>query len=285
MEHLADRGHTEIACAVRDEPARNLALRTIAFEGGTALLVGGDRLTSPLAPTPYSALICDLAPWNQDALDSFSMFRSQKPGLPVLLYMPSSAAATSLVPECAKMPDIRIQFQSTARDALPFLRKNVRWLLRSSPVSHLMNLITFMLDQTPEPIGQYMGYLLHESAAGRTTTVRSGAAALGLTRRTLERYLADAELPPPKELLDWLRLLYISYTAECSALSITVAARNMGLNSNRFYRLKRRLLDRVQIAGVDPIPTFRQVTLGLADRCGVPRARAKIALNRQARPQ
>ncbi len=285
MQRLADRGHTAIACAVKDELARNLALQTIAFEGGTALLVGGDRLTSPLTPARYSALICDLAPWNQGALDSFSMFRRQQPGLPVLLYVPSSAAATSLVPECAKMPDIRIQFQSTARDALPFLRKNVRWLLRSNPVSYLINLITFMLDQTPEPIVRYMGDVLHESAGGRTTTVRSGAAALGLTRRTLERYLEDAGLPPPKELLDWLRLLYISYTAECSGLSIAVVARGMGLNSNRLYRLKRRLLDRVRIAGLDPIPTFRQVTLGLADRCGVPRARAKIALNRQARPQ
>ena len=68
--------------------------------------------------------------------------------------------------------------------------------------------------------------------------------ALGLSRRTLERRVRGDNLPPPKELIDWVLLLHVSFIAERARTSICKVARFAGVNPNGLYRTKRRLADR-----------------------------------------
>ncbi len=101
---------------------------------------------------------------------------------------------------------------------------------------------------------------------------------MGVSVRTLERTLDAEQMLRPKELLNWLTLLYAMLTADLNRASIGAVARSRGWYPSDLYRLQHRLLDRmVQRLGAEELGSSQRFDLALLAflrRCGVPKAKA-----------
>ena len=102
---------------------------------------------------------------------------------------------------------------------------------------------------------------------------------MGVSPRTLERALRHGETLPPKELLDWIVLLFVYVAAADGNRSTGEIGRTIGLDSQRLYRLRHRLLPprtRDYLgAGAGQVDL---VLLAFAERCGVSKQRALALL-------
>jgi len=77
------------------------------------------------------------------------------------------------------------------------------------------------------------------------------ARALGLSQRTLQRRFRADGLPGPKALLDWLTLAHLRHVSHAQQRSGARVAADLGLAPNDLYRLRKRVLRRADVIGVE----------------------------------
>ncbi len=115
-------------------------------------------------------------------------------------------------------------------------------------------------------------------------TASAIASDMEVSVRTLERDLHAECLPNPKELLNWLTLLYATLAADLAGLSLSAIARSRGWHPSDVYRLRHRLMDRSGASDLpdDQMPDcdFDCSLLAFLQRCGVPRQRMNEVLAR-----
>jgi hypothetical protein len=261
----AKNPNTVVACAVTNEWANRCSEQAVDVAGGRLVRIPAAEIAATRSHG-YSALIYDLAPWDDRALVGISRLRRFRPEMPILFYVPPVSRAVALVPRCGGIPNVRMRMQE--RNATSEFRLDVRWLVQAVPSWEIMARLTEVLPDMPPAVRQLAHYVLRVLTVERKPTVETAAKALGLSKRTLERRARGDKALPPKELIDWLTLLHVSFIAVRSSLSISKVARCAGINPNDLYRTKKRLAVRSgqRIVG-EAEDWFSEVVAAFAARC------------------
>ena len=233
----------KIACSVTNEAAVKNVQRSLELEGGAIMLVQPSGIATN-GGHDYAALIYDLSPWDDRASVSINRLRRTRPEIPILFYLPPVSQAVALVPRCGRLANVRILIQEPNGDGVANLRRDIRWLIGSLPADEILSRVNGALPEMPPILRRLAQYVLRSRGIERRPTVGAAARALGVSKRTLERRVRDDNLPPPKELIDWVTLLHVSFIAARGSTSISKVARFVGISPNGLYRTKKRLADR-----------------------------------------
>jgi hypothetical protein len=272
MTHPSNRGKA-VVCALATAEARRLTARLLQDEGAYPIVVSAGEFGPRDARRRCVAVVCDLSPWDEDALNRLDAFREDRPDLPVLVYIPKGLATLALQTEL-RIPNLMVRIQAHGSEEERGLRKDLRRLLASIPADQLMLVISRMLPNAAPSIVAFIRGVLERLGPTQKVTVTNTAAAIGLAGRTLERQIRAEGLRTPKEFMDWLTLMYIVFIAERSGRSVAHAAKAVRHNSNDLYRLRRRLEIELAPAG----DLFVQVLFAFAERCDVPDGRVRTAI-------
>ena len=73
-------------------------------------------------------------------------------------------------------------------------------------------------------------------------TVSTIAQTMRSTVRTVEHTLHELGLPPPNELLGWITLLYVGWSAERALKPVDAFAQQLGFRAGSIHRLRHRLI-------------------------------------------
>ena len=147
-------------------------------------------------------------------------------------------------------------------------RRDVAWLVQSMPSGEIITRLREVFPEMPSSLLQLARYVLQPLGVNRRPTVESAARALRLSKRTLERQVRCDRLPVPKELIDWITLLHVSFVASRGSTSISRVARCAGVTANDLYRIKSRLADRAgRRLGSQAEDRFSDVLAAFAARC------------------
>lgn len=232
-----------VGCAVTNEWANGLSHRSVELQGGRIVRVHPSQIAVSESHS-YSALIYDLAPWDDRALVGINRLRRWRPELPILFYVPPVSRAVALIPRCGGIGNVRFRMQERNGNGMSELRRDIAWLLESMPSGEIITRLKEVFPEMPSSLLRLARYVLRTPSANWRPTVESTARALRLSKRTLERRVRYDSLPAPKELIDWITLLHVSFVASRGSTSISRVARCAGINANDLYRLKSRLADR-----------------------------------------
>ena len=232
-----------VGCAVTNEWANGLSHRSVELQGGRTVRVHPSRIALSESHS-YSALIYDLAPWDDRALVGINRLRRWRPELPILFYVPPVSRAVALIPRCGGIGNVRFRIQERNGNGMPEFRRDVEWLVQSVPSGEIITRLREAFPEMPSSLLQLARYVLRTPDGNQRPTVGSAARALRLSKRTLERRVRCDGLPAPKELIDWIMLLHVSFIASRGSTSMSMVARCVGVNANDLYRIKSRLADR-----------------------------------------
>jgi len=265
---------TCIAHCVSDPAARARLMAAIEAEGLRPFEVSPDEvLEKPSSAKTCAAIVHDLEPIGDDSLHLVRSLRARFPTLPILLYVPHHPGTASLLLAAGRIPGVSAKGQfSDAKEATrlaTFIQRGVA----DVPAVELARLLTLLLPDMPTRVAEFTFAALRRIAGPEwhpEITVGSIVPELGYTRRTLLRSWTDRRLPQPKELLDWLTLLFVTYASGRSGLSNRAIARTRGVNASAYYRLRRRLLnDLPETNDQRPAQEFDLALLAFAQRCHV----------------
>lgn len=273
MTQASDTGRS-VVCSLATAEARRLVSRILHDEGAYPVTVSVDSFGAREARRPCVAVVCDLSPWDDDALGRLDALRDERPDLPILVYIPRRFTSLTLQSEFRRRPNLFVRVQAHGAEEERGLRRDIKRLLAAVPADQLMMIVSRILPHASHTIVAFMRGVLERLGPTRKVTVLNTAAAIGISGRTLERQIRAEGLTTPKELMDWLTLMYIVFIAERSGRSVAHAAKAVRHNSNDLYRLRRRL-------GVEPPSAgdqFVEVVLAFAERCGVPDGRVRTAI-------
>jgi hypothetical protein len=254
---------------------------------------GGDDvfvLPSPLG-RPHTGFlngchgfVYDLAPWDRSAVELVRLIRRENPILPIFLYPPPVPGATELVLECGSIIGVSAQSQSHVANAVSALRRGVYDLLDSVAELVFVGLIQEVVHRAPHEVLEFTRVTL------RVLQTEQRVASLSVTRialrlrvptRTLRRSWQRTSLPSPKEMLDWLVLLFVNFEAERRGVPVSKIATRLGLDRQHLYRIRRRLLfDVVRSRPTTHTRSFEYVLLAFMERCGLERREANETQNR-----
>lgn len=225
-----------------------------------------------------AGLVYDLAPWDESAIDAVLRVRADFPAMPIFLVVPSGERAAALLERCVALPCVQGVIQGAG--ASPRVREGLQVLLANTPAAVVGQILLALFPELPERIAEYAASVIR-GLEGERDAVRVGQILplLALTPRVAERTFAEAGLPTPKRLADWLTLTLIALTAERAQTTLAEAARHFGYNSNDFYRLRQRVLP-PGLTGIEAHATqaFDLTLLAFAEACGISRERAMSAL-------
>ena len=233
----------KIACSVTNEAAFKNVQRSVEVEGGSIMLIQPSGIPAN-GGHDYAALIYDLSPWDDRASVGINRLRRTRPEIPILFYIPPVSPAVALIPRFGRLTNVRLLMQERNGDGIANLQRDIRWLVGSVPAREILNRLSGVLPEMPPVLRGLAQYVLRTRGVERRPTVGAAARAMGLSKRTLERRVRGDNLPPPKELIDWVMLLHVSFIAERGSTSISKVARFAGINPNGLYRTKKRLADR-----------------------------------------
>lgn len=192
-------------------------------------------------------VIYDLHPWDESALRTVERMAAQHPEVPLLLYPPAHIPGVGalLVRAGALGAELSAEFQGENHVDFQRFRRSLRMLLQSVPRAKLKATVAESLQHTPAIVQGYVGVvidMLFEGNGKADVSVDRVARRVRSTTRTLERACEKASLPTPKELSSWMVLIRLADRARRAGVPMPVAAKRCGVNTNKLYRLRRRLL-------------------------------------------
>lgn len=268
-----------LGCSIGDATGRTVVHRVVRQEGAELSL-----LPSPLGRHDAcllercAAFIFDMAPWDASVAQLMEWLRESYPILPILLYTPHVPGAAELVLRCGSMHGVSAVSQFHQPTNTSELRRAIRDLLNC-----IDGLLFLQLIERVEPgirnevarFARFATQMLNTERSVTSLTVTQIAMRMRCSPRSLNRSWAQTSLPQPKEFLDWLLLLFVSFKALRSGVSMSKVARSVGLDSQRSYRIRKRLLSGVaELRISSPGQVFDVALLAFLERCGVQGSRA-----------
>lgn len=271
---------TVVGCSVSDARARSRLRRAVVHEGA-----GFSELPSPLRKGLIGsldgccALVIDLAPWVDSAIATLHWVRRVRPIMPVLLFTPNVSRVAMLLLECGRMEGVRAFSQPQSVDDPHALRNEIRTLLDGIGGLAFLEIVKRAVPGAPRVVLGYVRWavrLLCDERHLASLTVGLVSSRLDVSERSLHRLWGSAALPHPKEMLDWLLLLFVSFQAERTGLPQSTVAGHIRLNRQRLYRIRRRLIqNEFKSNSSNAAQEFDLVLLAFLQRCGVPRREAE----------
>ena len=192
-------------------------------------------------------VIYDLHPWDESALRMVERMAAQHLEVPLLLYPPAHIPGVGalLVRAGALGAELFAEFQGANHRDLQRFRQSLHTLFQAAPRRRLKATVAEPLQRTPAIVQGYVEVvidMLFEGNAKAHVSVDRVARRVRSTIRTLERACEKASLPTPKELSSWMVLIRLADRARRAGVPMPVAAKRCGVNTNKLYRLRRRLL-------------------------------------------
>lgn len=262
-----------VACCIRHPGPRQHVLTAIVREEAVPRIVPSSaallaQLGSPNVP---SVLVYDLAPWDETAIAILKDLRRRLPALPVLLYVPSLPGVASLLVACGTLGGVEAELQRDEPQDVLRVRAKLRKLIASTPGYQVVQMFRGLAPTMPRHAVSYVRWVvgrLSEESDCSALTVAAAARDLALSERTLERAVRRSRWPPPKELLDWIILLFVYLTAATGGRGAGSVCRSLGLDAQRLYRIRGRLLPKTtRVALRSPAGHIELVLLEFASRC------------------
>jgi hypothetical protein len=273
MPDPVGNGALTLGCCV-DQLQVLLRIREAArLEGHRVVDLEAPDLRVPEGAGGWDALIYDLHPWDERALQVVQRVTRGPHPTPLLLYPPTQAqtVGTLLVRAGATGGEVVALFQQQGAGEVDRLRHSVRALVQTAPRIHLLAAVRECVPGIPPVIDDYTHALFERLNSGENRvdlSVPSIASQVPSTVRSLERSCKAAGLPTPKELSNWMLLIWLAYQAKRTGKPIPAVARRFGVNANKLYRLRRRLLrDACGITGDSSVQGFDEIVEAFRTRC------------------
>ena len=122
----------------------------------------------------YSALIYDLAPWDDRALVRINRLRRWRPELPILFYVPPVSRAVALIPRCGGIGNVRFRMQEHSGNGMSEFRRDVAWLVQSLPSGEIITRLREAFPEMPSSLLQLARYVLRTPGCQPATHGRVG---------------------------------------------------------------------------------------------------------------
>ena len=212
-------------------------------------------------------LVYDLSPWTPTAAATLTGILETNPTVRALLYVPVRADGLDMLPRFGGLDGVCTKVQSFSVATFGLLCGLLRFVCSGDTASIGEGTVTAAVPNlTPT-----MWNMLRVATANITSARASGslrvvdlARELNISPRTLTRKFTGAGLPPPKEFLDWMLLMYVADRASREGCPAFVMARRLGCDANAFYRVKKRRLGQAASADRYSFDLVRDLFL---DRC------------------
>jgi AraC-like DNA-binding protein len=250
MVHSRRLERMRVGVCVESDWAGRAVARALGDAGAEAVPLAPSAITAR-ALAGSAALVYDLNPWTQTAVRRFAGVVRGLGGGPILLYLPASGPAFTTFSQLPRAGDIRVQVQSRDPDSMVHLRDAAVGLIRAVPRVWIMDELERAVPGLSAAAYLFGHRALGVLASGRRPSVATIARALGLAQRTLQRRFRTDGLPGPKALLDWLTLAYLRHVSHVQQRSVARVAADLALAPNDLYRLRKRVLNRVEIVGIE----------------------------------
>jgi AraC-like DNA-binding protein len=191
-----------------------------------------------------AAFVFDLAPWNQSAVALLRRIRADHADLPVLLYAPIRVGVARLLTECAECAPLWAELQHEGPAEADRLARVLREVLSSHRQAQVLRRVSLVLRDLPDDVTRFCRTALRTLGAadpGRRFSVEAVAAAMGVSRRYLERAFKRKRMMRPNELLDWVILLSAAALADDRRTGLYAAGPILGVERARLRRVRKRL--------------------------------------------
>jgi len=219
-----------------------------------------------------AALITDLAPWDDSVVITLHWVRRAKPVLPILLFTPNGPGVARLLLECGRIDGVHARSQAETEPSK--LRTDIRSRLDGIGGMALLGVVRLVLPKSPRAVEDFVRVAVKTILKERdvaSLTVDRVSSRLGMSTRSLHRCWPSTSLPNPKELLDWLLLLFVSQRAQCSGLAMSTIAGHVRMDRQRVYRIRQRLFrGESEVTPCNAAQQFDLALLAFFERCGVP---------------
>jgi len=245
-EHKRKHQMEFIGCSVQAPTAQAFLRRATILEGAELRVLPYplQRIHSQFLGG-CAGLVFDLAPWNRSAVELVQWLRSERPFIPILLYPPHVPGVDELILACGAVHGVSAHSQFDTPKVLPTLRHAIRrlpdctaGLIVSAVVSRAVRKESrYVLDFVRTSI-----HMLQTQQDVRSLRIEHLALKMRTSTRSLHRVWQPAPFPQPKELLSWVVLAYVSFLASYEHVPVSSIAVAIGMDRQRLYRLRKRLL-------------------------------------------
>ncbi|GBD33062.1 hypothetical protein HRbin33_02041 [bacterium HR33] len=189
-------------------------------------------------------LVYDLSPFDERALGALEAFRRHHPAAVVMFYVPIRSGIEPLLVRALARPGSWLKFQLPAAYERSLVCEALQQALRMTPGLRVRQALQPLEGSLRPPYRRLIEQVLAELELGRLPRLKCLAVAGDgfPTIRTLERAAIESGLPSPKKICMWLTLLFVEFASAGLGVPAARVARSVGLDSNAWYRLRRRLI-------------------------------------------
>ena len=165
-----------------------------------------------LGQSHCSALICDAAHPDGPSVDLITTARARRPWMPVLLYIPSHGLGLASVSMLPGLDNVHVVAQHSANQEHTRFIAEVRKFIGELPANRVIRLMMTLIPGTTPTLQAYLRNALEALECGNGVRVHAAAFGLTVSVRTLQRRLHRHHSLYPKEILDWVTLIYTAHT-------------------------------------------------------------------------
>lgn len=197
--------------------------------------------------------------------------REQVPFLPVVLAVPveTEYQATLAVTRSPSLCSCHVVAES---DEVTNIRRAIETTLADAPVARVARILTNAMPSHNGRLYSVLDTMVRGVAIAHDhglPTVASVAKWNGLSCRTVERALRRLGLPNAKRVCDWVTMAFVAFTSCWSGIAMPRVRSSLRIDSNRWYRLRRRLLGRTDVTR-DATALLDLSLLAFRDCCIIP---------------
>ena len=262
-----------ILICLDSERARERVARAVHVVGAKPV----DTSIGPLLDgthQPLRRLVYDLHPWTPAAAATLMNIIETNPALRILLYVPVRADSLKMLPHFGGIDRVCSKVQNFSVATFGLLCGFIRFVNTGNAGPGCERLVTTAMPHLTQSMRSVLRVATAKVTSGEPRSahqVLSLARDLRISSRTLTRRFMQDGLPPPKEFLDWMLLLHVAERAAREGRPAAGIARQLGYDTNAFYRIKKRRLGPVAPGHHLAVDLVRDLFL---ERCRPARSRA-----------
>lgn len=213
-------------------------------------------------------LIYDALPF-EGAIPVLVRIHREYPQLPIVLYPPIQAGVIRMALCAGGLPQVTGFGQWHGGNDVQQLAELMERKVALAPEREAFTVLKALCPHLSPRAGAFAGAALRARATGRRCTVETVSRAINVHPDRLRRRWPAQPFPSPKELLDWLTILYATHIREWSHVGWGAIARAMNIGENTLRRLRRNI-----VTDGDGSPGFAAVILTFAARSRIPETHA-----------
>ncbi|MCH7489439.1 MAG: AraC family transcriptional regulator [Gemmatimonadetes bacterium] len=234
----------EIFVCLTSERARERVARAVHVVGADPVDTSIGHLLAGTHP-PLRRLVYDLHPWTPAAAATLMNIIETNTALHILLYVPVRADGLEMLPRFGGIDRVCSKVQNFSVATFGLLCGFIRFVNTGHVCPGYERVVTTAMPHLTQNLRSVLRVATARVTGAESRSahkVLSLARDLHISSRTLTRRFMQGGLPPPKEFLDWMLLMHVAERAAREGRPAAGVARQLGYNTNAFYRIKKRRL-------------------------------------------